>query len=274
MPESLRILAFGAHPDDCDIKVGGLAIKYARKGHTVKFVSVTNGDTGHHLMGGGPLARRQYEEAQRAAAVAGIEYEVLDIHNGQLMPTLENRWWLVRIIRNFRPDLVLTHRPNDYHPDHRYTAQLVHDAAYTVTIPNVEALTPHLRYNPVIAYMSDTFRKPYPFTPDVVVGIDEVLEEKLDMLDCFESQMYEWFPYNLEIEGPVLDTPEQRRAWLRELWTPTFAEVADRYRDRLKKLYSEEQGAQIRYAEALEACEYGTLLTEEKIRILFPFFDD
>lgn len=271
MSESLRVLAFGAHPVDCDLKVGGMAIVYARRGHTVKFVSVTNGDTGHHTMGGGPLARRRYEEAQRAAQIAGIEYEILDIHNGQLLPTLENRWWLVRIIRNFRPDLVLTHRPNDYHPDHRYTAQLVHDAAYTVMIPNVEALTPHLRYNPVVAYMSDNFQKPYPFSPDVVVDVDEVQEDKLNMIHCFESEMYEWEPYNMGIEAQVPADPSARRAWLREWWSPTFAEIADRYRALLKNRYGEERGARIRYAEALEACEYGAPLTEDKIKTLFPF---
>ena len=274
MSDTLRILAFGAHPVDCDLKVGGMAIMYARRGHKVKFVSVTNGDTGHQNMGGGPLARRRYEEAQRAAEVAGIEYEILDIHNGQLMPTLENRWWLVRIIRDFQPDLVLTHRPNDYHPDHRYTAQLVQDAAYTVTIPNVEALTPHLSYNPVIMYMSDNFQKPYPFSPDVAVSIDEVLEDKLDMVDCFVSEMYEWLPYNYRIEDQVPESPEARRAWLREWLAPDFAEIADRYRDLLKKLYGEERRAKIQYAEAFEVCEYGAPLTEDNIHILFPFFDE
>jgi len=275
MPSNvLRILAFGAHPDDCYFTVGGIAAKYARQGHKVKFVSTTNGDTGHYLMGGGPLAKRYYEEAQRAAKIAGVECDVLDIHNGQLMPTLENRWWLVRIIRDFQPDLVITHRPYDYHPDHRYTGQLVHDAAYTVTIPNVQALTPHLRYNPVIAYMSDTFQKPYPFTPDVVVGIDEALEDKLDMLDCFATEVYEWLPYNEGIEDQVPKDPAARRAWLREQWAPTFAQVADRYRPVLKRLYGEERGAKIRYAEAFEACEYGAPLTVDKISTLFPFFNE
>lgn len=268
----LRILAFGAHPDDCYLKMGGVAVKYARQGHKVKFVSVTNGDTGHYALGGGPLARRYYAEAQRAAQLAGVECEVLDIHNGQLMPTLENRWWLVRIIRDFQPDLVITHRPNDYHPDHRYTGQLVHDSAYTVAIPNVQALTPHLRYNPVIAYMSDPFKKPYPFIPDVVVGIDEVLEDKLDMLDCFATEMYEWLPYSEGAEDQVPQDQAARRAWLRERWAPTFAEVADQYRHVLRDLYGNARGARIAYAEAFEACEYGGPLTAHNIPILFPFF--
>ncbi len=275
MPEDrLRILCIGAHPDDCDIYMGGVAIKYTRQGHQVKFVSTTNGDTGHHQMGGGPLARRRYDEAQRSAAIAGITYEILDIHNGQLMPTLENRWRITAIIREFGPDLVITHRPNDYHPDHRYTSQLVQDAAYTVTIPNVQALTPHLRYNPVICYMSDNFQKPYPFCPDVVVDVDDAQEDKLRMLNCHESQAYEWLPYNWGLEEPVPQEPEKRQEWLREQWNPQFLDISNRYRERLKELYGEERGAQIQYAEAFEICEYGAPLSEDNIPTVFPFFEE
>jgi LmbE family N-acetylglucosaminyl deacetylase len=268
----LRVLAFGAHPDDCDLKVGGMAIRYACLGHAVRFVSVTNGDSGHHEMGGGPLAKRRYAEAQRAAAIAGVEYQVLDIHNGQLVPSLENRWLLVRIIREFEPDLVITHRPNDYHPDHRYTSQLVQDAAYTVTVPNVVALTPHLMRNPVIAYMSDSFQKPAPFAPDVAVSIDEVWETKLDMLNCHESQFYEWLPYNQGILDQVPQDATARRTWLGEQRGASSARLADRCRDLLCKLYGAERGAAIRYAEAFEICEYGSPLTEERLPVLFPFF--
>lgn len=271
--DALRVLAFGAHPDDCDAKVGGMAIKYSQLGHEVKFVSVTNGDAGHYEMGGAPLAKRRYKEAQKVAEVAGIDYDVLDIHDSQLMPTLENRRLLIRIIRGFSPDLVFTHRPNDYHPDHRYTSQLVQDAAYMVTVPNVEALTPHLMRDPVIAYMSDNFQRPYPFSPDIVVGIDDVVEEKLDMLHCHESQMYEWLPYNGGVGDKVPEGDKSRREWLKEWRAPAFAGIADRYRDLLKDLYGEERGARIQYAEALEICEYGTPLPEKEIPTLFPFFD-
>ncbi|MHC4712606.1 MAG: PIG-L deacetylase family protein [Planctomycetota bacterium] len=273
MPErQLRLLAIGAHPDDCDVKVGGLAVLYARAGHKVKFVAATNGDTGHHEMGGGPLARRRLAEAQAAAKVAGIEYEVLDIHNGQLLPTLENRWRIVEIIRRFCPDLVITHRPNDYHPDHRYTSQIVQDSAYTVTIPNVAALTAHLRRNPVFAYMSDRFEKPYPFQADVVVSIDPVFRRKMRMLDCHESQFYEWLPYNAGRKKPPKDR-RKRLKWLIEWRAPAFADIAEKHRDRLKALYGDRKGARVRYAEAFEVCEYGAPLTEAKRRKLFPFFD-
>src|SRR5229473_970550 len=77
---TLRIIAFGAHPDDCDQKAGGTAAKWAAQGHQVKFVAVTNGDAGHQTKGGGALAKRRRAEAMESAKRLGIEYEVLDNH--------------------------------------------------------------------------------------------------------------------------------------------------------------------------------------------------
>ena len=268
----LNILVFGAHPDDCDIKAGGVAALYVQQGHRVKFVSVTNGDAGHHEMGGGPLTQRRYREAQAAAAVIGIEYELLDNHDGELMPTLENRYKIIRTIREFQPDLIMTHRPNDYHPDHRYTSTLVQDAAYMVTVPNICALTPHLEKNPVIAYLSDGFMKPYPFTPDVVVGIDAVVEQKINMLECHVSQFYEWLPYNGGSLDSVPTGASERRAWLAERLLNRFQDVAEKHRDVLIALYGEAAGAHIKYAEAFEGCEYGSTLNSDNIPTLFPFF--
>jgi LmbE family N-acetylglucosaminyl deacetylase len=273
MPEEkLRILVFGAHPDDCDIKAGGIALLYAERGHAVRFVSTTNGATGHHEIGGIELAHRRYEEAQAVARLAGIEYHILDNHTGELEPSVTNRKQIIRIMREFRPDLILTHRPNDYHPDHRYTSQLVQDASYIVTVPNMAPLTPHLQQMPAIAYLSDGFQKPLPFTPDVAVGIDAVLDRKIDMLHCHVSQMYEWLPYNGGYlhEVPADDTA--RREWLGRRRAPEFAAVADRCRELLGKLYGPERAAGIRHAEAFEACEYGARLTPERIEHLFPFF--
>jgi len=270
--KQIRVLVFGAHPDDCDIKAGGVAALYVQQGHRVKFVSVTNGDAGHHEMGGGALAQRRYAEAQAAAEVIGIEYELLDNHDGELMPTLENRYKIIRAIREFQPDLIMTHRPNDYHPDHRYTSTLVQDAAYMVTVPNICTLTPHLETNPVIVYLSDGFRKPYPFTPDVLVGIDAVVEQKIDMLHCHTSQFYEWLPYNSGTLDAVPAGAEARRAWLAERLLTRFCDTAEKYRDLLTALYGVETGMQIEYAEAFETSEYGSSLTTENIPILFPFF--
>ena len=271
-PKQLRILVFGAHPDDCDIKAGGVAALYVKQGHKLKFVSVTNGDAGHYEMGGGPLANLRNAEAQAAAAVIGIEYQVLDNHDGELEPTLENRYKIIQIIRRFKPDLIMSPRPYDYHPDHRYTAILVQDAAYMVTVPNVCALTPHLDYNPVIVYTSDRFAKPYPFKPDVVVGIDNVLEKKLDMLHCHESQFYGWLPYNAGILAQVPPGDAERRQWMAKNRSKNFKSIADQYRHVLIELYGESEGSKIQYAEAFEGCEYGASLTDENKHILFPFF--
>src|SRR5206468_3342944 len=187
----LRIIAFGAHPDDCELKAGGVAAKWAALGHHVKFVSVTNGDIGHWRMAGGPLARRRTAEVQKCARILGIDTQVLDIHDGELLPTLEHRRTITRLIRDWKADLVLSHRPNDYHPDHRNVGVLVQDAAYMVTVPFFCPDTPYLRKNPVFLYFEDRFTKPNRFAADVVVSIDDVIDKKLAAMEALESQFYE-----------------------------------------------------------------------------------
>ncbi len=270
----LRILVIGAHPDDCESRVGGTAALWARAGHVVRFVALTNGMTGHHEIGGIELARRRRDEARASAEVIGIEWQVLDTPSGALDASLDRRREVIRLIREFRPDLVLGPRPWDYHPDHRYTGVLIQDAAYVVTVPNNEPLTPHLEKNPHIMYVSDTFRKPYPFTPDVAIDIDEVVEQKIDMLRAHTSQVYEWLPYNAGVLDQVPPATDEaaRREWFRSRRLPGMAALADRHRDLLVKRYGEERGRAVQYAEAFEACEYGASLNEAALRRLFPFF--
>src|SRR5688572_13177727 len=184
----VRVIVFGAHPDDAELRAAGVAAKWAAQGHHVKFVSVTNGDIGHWRMAGGPLAQRRLAEVKRCAQILGIQTDVLDIHDGELMPTLENRRTITRLIRDWKADVVISHRPNDYHPDHRYVGVLVQDAAYMVTVPFFCPDTPHLPANPVFLYYDDKFLKPNPFTPDVAVDISDVIEKKLDCFDALESQ--------------------------------------------------------------------------------------
>ncbi|MEZ4729760.1 MAG: PIG-L family deacetylase [Caldilineaceae bacterium] len=272
MTNKLNILIFGAHPDDPDHSAGGVGALYARQGHQVKMVSLTNGDAGHHEEGGAPLAWRRRAEAAAAGKALGVEYITLDIHDGALLPTLENRNQVIAIIRAFQPDLVMVHRPNDYHPDHRYASQLVQDASYMVTVPNVVSHVPHLRTMPVIVHTWDHFQKPYPFQADVVVAIDAVVEQKVDALHCHTSQMYEWLPYNGRYLAEVPSDERARRAWLRQRLDPRMRRQADLYREKLVALYGAAQGQRIQYAESFEACEYGAPLTSEDIQRLFPFF--
>jgi LmbE family N-acetylglucosaminyl deacetylase len=270
--EQLRIIAFGAHPDDCELNASGVARMWAAQGHAVKFVSLTNGDIGHYEMAGGPLAQLRRSEVEECARLLGIETEVLDNHDGELMPTLENRKAVARLIREWQADVVLAPRTNDYHPDHRYTAILVQDASYMVAVPFFTPDTPRVEKNPVFLYYYDRFRKPYAFEPSLVVGIDEHAQPKWDCMAALRSQFSDW---NAWMEGTLDEVPEdeqERRRYIAGRFQARDAATADRYRDLLVQLYGEERGRTIRWAEAFELSEYGGQPTVEELKRLFPFF--
>jgi LmbE family N-acetylglucosaminyl deacetylase len=275
MSQAPRLALVGAHPDDCDVKAGGIAALAGEADHEVRIRSTTTGDAGHHELSGVELADRRRREAEAAAAVVGAEFALSDTGDGRLEASLAERERLIRRLREFDPDLIVTHRPNDYHPDHRATAELVRDAAYLLTVPNVCPETPHVEEMPIVGYFQDEFTEPSPFEPDVVVDVGPVIDEKVAMLDCHESQMYEWLPYNTGTLDEVPDDPERRRAWLREGRLAFFdtlqTNVADDYRDALAERYGAERAAGIEHAEAIQISEYGAPLTEAAEERLFPF---
>ena len=272
----LRIMCFGAHPDDAEYKSGGTAAKWARDGHHVKLVSVTNGDIGHWKMSGGALAKRRTAESLEVARRLGCTAQVLDIHDGELMPTLENRRIITRLIREWKADIVISHRPWDYHPDHRYVGVLVQDAAFMVTVPFFCPDTPHLKKNPVFLYSSDGFQKPYPFEPDVVVSVDSVFDKKVEALAALVSQAFEGgasgSPERLRQVPPASD-PAARLDWLKSRWQGRQGRIANKYRGDLIRFYGEEGGKKVKYAEAFEVCEYGRRPTFEELKTLFPIAD-
>lgn len=273
--KTLRIIAFGAHPDDAEFRLGGCAAKWVKLGHKVKFVSATNGDIGHWKMAGGPLAKRRTAEVKEAAKRLGIETQVLDIHDGELMPTLENRKTIAGLIRDWQADLVFSHRPHDYHPDHRNLGLLVRDAAFMVRVPFYVPDTPTVKHNPVFMYFPDSFTRPYPFKADVAVSIDDVFDKKLHAIDALESQVYEGgalgSPQTL-IDRHA-DNPKARKLYLREAWERRDGRSADRFRSTLIELYGEERGKAVKTCEAFEVCEYGKRPTAAEIKTLFPFFE-
>jgi LmbE family N-acetylglucosaminyl deacetylase len=270
----LRIICFGAHPDDCELKAAGVALLWAAQGHHVKFVSVTNGDIGHWREAGGPLARRRRAEVERAAQILGITTQVLDIHDGELLPTLDNRRTITRLIRDWKADIVMSHRPNDYHPDHRYTGVLVQDAAFMVTVPFFCPDTPALKNNPVFLFYPDGFRKPNPFRPDVAVAIDSVIEKKLAALETLESQFYEGGALGSADLMPKDPRKQQeRRRQVRAAHAERSQAVARRHRATLADWYGKERAARVEYAEAFEVCEYGRQPNRAELARLFPFFE-
>ncbi|HTU88879.1 MAG TPA: PIG-L family deacetylase, partial [Gemmataceae bacterium] len=263
-----------AHPDDCEIQAGGVAALWAAGGHHVKFVSVTNGDIGHWREAGGPLARRRAAEVEQAARILGITTEVLDIHDGELLPTVENRRTLTRLIREWKADIVMSHRPNDYHPDHRYTGILVQDSAYMVTVPFFCPDTPILRTNPVYLFYPDHFQKPNPFQPDIAVSIDSAIDRKLDALDTLVSQFYEGGANgSADLLPSDPDKQAERRRKVRENFAARSRSVAQRYRAKLIDWYGKDKGSNVRHAEAFEICEYGRRPNKEEMARLFPFFE-
>jgi LmbE family N-acetylglucosaminyl deacetylase len=264
---TLRIIAIGAHPDDCDLKFGGTAAKFAKAGNAVKFLSVTNGDSGHQTLRGAELAKRRYAEVQESARRLGIaEYEVLDNHDGELLPSLEVRRQIIRAIRQWKADIVIAPRTNDYHPDHRYTGVLVQDAAYMVVVPAVVPEIAPLRKNPIFLYYEDSFQDPSPFRSDVAVSIDDVWDQKINALDAQVSQMYEWLPW---VDGRLEEVPasaEARKQWLSKVRT---GRISPAVRAALEKRYGA-QGQNVQHAEAFQLCEYGRRPALDDLQLMFP----
>ena len=263
----LRIIMIGAHPDDCDLDGGGTAILYSKLGHAVKFVSVTNGDAGHHKMKGAPLAKRRLGEAREAGRRFGVEYDVLDNHDGQLMPEYDVRLQIIRKIREWKADIVFAPRPNDYHPDHRYTGILVQDAAFMVTVPNIAPEVPALTKNPVFIYFQDRFQKPSPFRPDIAIDITSVYDQKVHALDAHTSQVYEWLPWIGHYSEQVPADTAARKKWLHGF---SAVKIIPEVRASLEKWYGKDHTGRVQYAEAFEVCEYGAQPDDEQKKKLFP----
>ncbi|MEZ4828767.1 MAG: PIG-L family deacetylase [Bacteroidia bacterium] len=273
VPEKpLRIICFGAHPDDAELKASGVAAMWAAQGHKVKFVAMTNGDVGHFEMAGGPLAIRRKAEVMECARLLGIETEVLDIHDGELMPTLENRKTVARLIREWQADIVMCHRPYDYHPDHRYTGELIQDAAVVVVAPFFVPDTPPVKRNPVFLFYSDGFQRPYPFDPAIVVGIDAAAQQKWDCVSAMPSQFGDAHSWQASTRPDVPEGDEARKAYLLDLVKKRDEGIANTYREKLIQLYGEEKGRKIKYAEAFELCQYGRQPTPAELKQLFPGF--
>ena len=269
--EQKRYLVVGAHPDDCE-GVAGIALKLIDLGHRVRFLAATNGCSGHHVNMGGALAARRQEEARSVARLTGVEYELMEFDDGSLTAGLNERKAMITAIRKFCPDVIITHRPCDYHPDHRATSQLVQDSSFLVQVPNVCPLTPVMRSMPAVFYMQDEFRKPYPFSPDLVFDIDSVMERKARMYHQYVSQMYEWLPWVGQAPGGTIPEDDDARfEWLKTSYIyPMSRRSAELYRGALTAKYGA-AGEQVGCCEALEICEYGEMLTDEALHALFPF---
>jgi LmbE family N-acetylglucosaminyl deacetylase len=264
-----RVLSIGAHPDDADTSAGGLLFKLYHQGWEVRMLSATDGSAGMYDASrcGKPLADRRRAEAAASGRLLGGVYDVWDIEDGRLMASLENRERLIRYIRRFQPDLILTNRPGDYHPDHRNTAQLVADASYLLTIPYICSDTAKMNQVPVILYWSDDFQRPYPFQPDVVVPIDGLEEKRLSLACCHESQYFDWLYWPDQMDHRQWPREQQveelRQNYLqRSQWERKMAEEV------LVRRFGQERAASIQAVECYEICEFGEPLSDQLREIL------
>jgi len=255
----VRIIVFGAHPDDCDIVAGGSAILWQKLGCSVKFVSMTNGDAGHQSMGGGVLAKRRMSEANEAGKRFGVEYAVMDNHDGELQPSLENRLKVIREIRNWKADIVIAPPPDDYHPDHRYTSILVQDASYLVIVPNIAPDTPPLRQNPVFLYPGFS-------TPEIAVDIDAVFDQKIYAMSAHESQFIEWLPWT---QGKLDQVPADKDERLKFV-AKRFGPLSEPVKECLRKWYGETYANKVEHAETFRFAPFSSHPDEEAIKNLLP----
>jgi len=270
--DKLRIIAFGAHPDDAELKFAGTATLFAAQGAKVKLVALTNGDVGHFSQAGGPLAQRRKAEVEACHKMLGVDTDVLDIHDGELMPDLETRKKVANLIREWQADIVLSHRPWDYHPDHRAVGKLAEDAAVVVAAPYFAPYTPPTKGNPIFLFYSDQFKKPYPFDPILAVGFDEVAQKKWDCISALPSQFGDADSWQARYGRNVPTDEAGRKAYLIEGVKQRSADVANQYRNLLVQLYGEQRGRAIKYAEAFELNQYGANATQDQLKGMFPTF--
>lgn len=287
-----KVLMIGAHLDDCDFEGGGTALKYIEAGYEVRFLSLCNGSGGHHMMNPEEIVARRKKESEAVMKLTGITYDVWsDVNDCEIMASLELRMRLIRYIREFNPDIIFSHRLNDYHADHRNAALLVQDASYLLVVPNFCPEAPAMRFMPVIMYFHDRFTDPV-FRPDVIVPTDDVIEKKYAMYDCYVSQMYEWLPYVDGVSELVPADSKERLEWLHcprvprdgtlltveDLDVPRISSASEyreatcavKYRDLIVKQYGEEARG-ILFAEAFQLSEYGKKLTKDNVKELFPW---
>ena len=265
-----RLLILGAHPDDAEYAAGGLATRYRHLDRPVKMVSVTDGSAGHHWRTPEELIPLRRSEAASAGAVIGATYETWNFPDGRLQPTLDVRDRIIREIRSFQPDLVLTHRPCDYHPDHRVVGQCVQDASYLVTVPLIASDVPALRKDPVVAYLPDLFTRPVPLRCDVILDISDELPTIGQMLSCHRSQLFEWLAYEQDLLETVPDDDGEKQKWAEAWIAERIRPRSDRFRNELIARIGRTRGEQIQFIEMFEISEYARQPDREDVELLFP----
>lgn len=183
----MNVLAVGAHPDDLEILCGGTLARYAEEGHRVVMAHICNGNKGHHHIPPDELAATRDGEAVASSSVIGAEHVNIDIDDLDAYVEREQVLKCVDLIRAAEPDVIITHSPEDYMPDHSVSSRIVFDASFVATLPHVKTKYKHFdRVTPI--YYMDTLAG-VNFRPSEYVDITGTFETKTRMLSCHRSQL-------------------------------------------------------------------------------------
>ncbi len=266
-----RVIVICAHPDDAELTTGGTAILLSRSGYKVKLVSLTNGNKGHHKGTKNEIAIRRYNETQEVKKRMNCEYEILNNEDGELEANLKNRMEVIRLIREWKADIVITHPSYDYHPDHRNTSLLVQDAAFLVNVPKILPEVPALTESPLFLYTRGRYADRQKPNPDIVVDITPVVREKAYIIDAHASQIYEWLPWINRSNKIIPDTQEEKIEYILKEYVLKRGEIKEKDRHVVEKWYGS-RAKEVKTIEAFEICEFGRAVNDQDIRELFPMF--
>lgn len=220
-----KILLFCAHPDDAELCAGGTIIKFINKGFDVKIIVMTNGNVGNNGVDIDKTSNIRRKEMNNASKFMKCDIKCLDINDGEIMPCLKYRKLIIDEIRDYKPDIIMTHRENDYHPDHRYTSILVQDSLVLICSENYNPKLPALNYTPITLFFWNRFTKPTPFSFDIVCDVSKTFNDKIKALSIHQSQFKNYDECKL---------------------------VLDDINNDLKKCFN----VDYKYIEAFEICEY------------------
>ena len=234
----MNILAIGAHPDDCEEFCAGTLALYRRAGHRVVMCSATNGNIGSTTLSKEETARVRLGEARRSAAVIGAEYICLDYDDELFYETLDVRMAFINLVRHCKADVIFTHNPHDYNPDHELTSKIINDIAVMIPIAKLKTKEEPYDVIPSIWYFEPA--NSMGFVPTDYVDITDFYETKMKMLGCMESQK-QWMVDNYASLNGDLDrffdtiriTSEFRGMQAGCKYAEGFVRALDGYRTRM-----------------------------------------
>jgi N-acetylglucosamine malate deacetylase 1 len=184
----MRVLAAGAHPDDLEVLCGGTLARFVAEGHEVVMCNAALGNRGSFEHSSSEIAEIRLREARRAAELAGAEHVTLGFTDGEVDASdRAQRLAVVDLVREVRPDLILTHSPNDYMSDHNEVSKLVFDCSFHATLPLLETGKPHHDTITPIYYMDTVMG--LGFLPTEYVDVTSTIESKVAMLEAHKSQL-------------------------------------------------------------------------------------